>query len=57
MLVLSRRQDEAIMGDDIEVVVLAIRGSQVRIGVIAPKEMPVHRKEVYEEIQEEKENS
>lgn len=49
MLVLSRQRDEKIMiGDDIVLTVVAIRGDRVRLGVEAPKETPVHRREVYE---------
>lgn len=48
MLVLSRRVDERVMiGDEIEVVVVAIRGDKVRLGIKAPRTMPVHREEVY----------
>ena len=55
MLVLTRRIGETlIIGDDISVRILAISGNQIRIGVDAPKDMPVHRKEVYERIQAEK---
>lgn len=51
MLVLSRQRDEVILiGDDVEVVVVDVRGDKVRLGVTAPKEVGVHRKEVYEEI-------
>lgn len=51
MLVLSRKVNQSIMiGDDIEIKVLEIRGDQVRIGIEAPKKIPVHRKEVYEAI-------
>ena len=54
MLVLTRHVDEAIMiGDDIEVVVVDVRGGRVRLGISAPKEVAVHRKEVYELIQAE----
>ena len=54
MLVLSRQRDETIMiGDDIEVTVVDIRGDKVRIGINAPKEVSVHRKEVYEAIRKE----
>ena len=54
MLVLTRHIDEAIViGDDIEVVVVDIRGDRVRLGISAPKEVSVHRKEVYELIQAE----
>lgn len=55
MLVLSRRKDESTtIGDDIEVTIVAIHGRNVRLGVNAPKDVPVHRKEVYREIQREK---
>lgn len=48
MLILSRQRDESIMiGDDIEVVVMAIRGDKVRLGINAARQIPVHRKEVY----------
>jgi carbon storage regulator len=54
MLVLSRQRDETIMiGDDIEVTVVDIRGDKVRLGITAPKEIAVHRKEVYEAIKRE----
>jgi len=54
MLVLSRQRDETIMiGDDIEVTVVDIRGDKVRLGITAPKEISVHRKEVYEAIKRE----
>ena len=52
MLVLSRKQNESIFIDDhIVVTVLSIQGDKVRIGIDAPREMPVHRQEVYERIQ------
>ena len=55
MLVLTRRPDDSIMiGDDIEVSVLAVAGEKVRIGIEAPREIPVFRKEVYLEIQRER---
>ncbi|MBU0957364.1 MAG: carbon storage regulator CsrA [Nanoarchaeota archaeon] len=51
MLVLSRQKDESIViGDDIEITVVDIRGDKVRLGITAPSEIPVHRKEVYEDI-------
>ena len=51
MLVLSRRKNESIViNDDITIVVVEIRGDKVRLGVEAPKEVPVHRNEVYEAI-------
>ncbi len=54
MLVLSRQRDETIMiGDDIEITVVDIRGDKVRLGITAPATIPVHRKEVYEAIQRE----
>src|SRR5277367_958879 len=54
MLVLTRKSNQSIMiGDDIEVSVLAIMGEKVRIGIQAPRDIPVFRKEVYIEIQEE----
>ncbi len=58
MLVLSRHRDETIMiGDDIELTVVDIRGDKVRIGVKAPSNIPVHRKEVYEAIRLENEGA
>ena len=55
MLVLTRKSNQSIMiGDDIEVSVLAILGEKVRIGIQAPRDVPVFRKEVYLEIQEER---
>ncbi len=52
MLVLTRKTNQSIMiGDDIEVSVLAITGEKVRIGIHAPRDVPVYRKEVYVEIQ------
>src|SRR6202034_1428476 len=55
MLVLTRKSNQSIMiGDDIEVSVLAIMGEKVRIGIQAPRDVPVFRKEVYLEIQDER---
>ena len=54
MLVLSRQRDETIMiGDDIEVTIVDIRGDKVRLGITAPKQISVHRKEVYDAIRRE----
>jgi carbon storage regulator len=54
MLVLTRKSNQSIMiGDEIEVSVLAIMGEKVRIGIQAPRDIPVFRKEVYLEIQQE----
>jgi carbon storage regulator len=55
MLVLTRKSNQSIMiGDDIEVSVLAVMGEKVRVGIQAPRDIPVFRKEVYLEIQEER---
>jgi carbon storage regulator len=54
MLVLSRHRDESIMiGDEIVVTIVDIRGDKVRLGIEAPNHVPVHRQEVYEAIQRE----
>ena len=54
MLVLSRHRDESIMiGDEIVVTIVDIRGDKVRLGINAPQDVPVHRQEVYEAIQRE----
>lgn len=54
MLVLSRHRDESIIiGDDIVITIVDIRGDKVRIGINAPQDVPVHRQEVYEAIQRE----
>ena len=51
MLILTRKRNERIMmGDSIEVIVVDIKGEQVQLGINAPKEIPVHRREVYEAI-------
>ncbi|MEW5883669.1 MAG: carbon storage regulator CsrA [Armatimonadota bacterium] len=53
MLVLSRREHQSIMiGDDIEIVVLDIRGEQVRIGIRAPKDVTILRQEIYAQVQQ-----
>ena len=58
MLVLSRQRDETIMiGDDIELTVVDIRGDKVRIGIKAPPQVAVHRKEVYDAIKRENEQA
>ena len=55
MLVLSRQKDESIMiGDDVEITIVDVRGDKVRLGINAPKEIPVHRREVFEAIQRER---
>lgn len=55
MLVLSRKQDEKIMiGDSITLMVISIQGDKVRLGIEAPKEVSIHREEVYRAIQQER---
>ena len=55
MLVLSRHRDESIMiGDNIVITVVDVRGDKVRLGIDAPTDIPVHRQEVYDAIQREK---
>jgi len=55
MLVLSRQKDESIMiGDNVEIVIVDVRGDKVRLGITAPKDISVHRREVYDAIQREK---
>lgn len=56
MLILTRRVGETLMiGDEVTVTVLAVKGNQVRIGVNAPKEVAVHREEIYDRIRKEQE--
>ena len=56
MLVLSRRIDESIIiGDNIKITIVDVRGDKVRLGIVAPREISVHRQEVYDAIQKEKE--
>ena len=55
MLILTRRVGETLMiGDDVTITVLGVKGNQVRIGVNAPKEVAVHREDIYQRIQNEK---
>ena len=54
MLILTRRVGEALMvGDDTKIVVLGVKGSQIRLGINAPKDIVVHREEIYDKIQSE----
>ena len=58
MLILTRRVGETLMiGDQVSVTVLGVKGNQVRIGVNAPKDVAVHREEIYQRIQRERSNS
>lgn len=58
MLVLTRKVHQSIMiGNDVEIVVLEVRGEQVRLGIRAPKDVSVHRKEIYAQIQGEGEET
>lgn len=55
MLVLTRKVNQSIIiGDGIEIVVLEVRGEQIRLGIKAPRDVAVHRKEIYDQIKEEK---
>ncbi len=56
MLILTRRVGETlVIGDDVNITVLGVKGNQVRLGINAPKDVSVHRVEIYERIQKEKE--
>jgi len=58
MLILTRRVGETLMiGDDVSVTVLGVKGNQVRIGVNAPRDVSVHREEIYERIKQEKQQA
>ena len=58
MLVLSRQKEESIIiGDNIEIKIVDVRGDKVRLGITAPREISVHRSEIYDAIQREKESS
>ena len=55
MLILTRRIGEVVqIGDDVSITVLGIKGNQVRVGIVAPKDVSVHREEIYLRIQQEK---
>lgn len=55
MLIITRcKQQAIIINDDIEVVILGVQGQQVRLGITAPREIPVHREEIYQLIQQQK---
>lgn len=57
MLILTRRVGETVMiGDDVAVTVLGVKGNQVRVGIKAPKDTPVHREEIFERIRRENED-
>ena len=57
MLILTRRVGETlVIGDDVTITVLGVRGNQVRVGVNAPKDVAVHREEIYQRIQDERTN-
>ena len=55
MLILARRVGETVMiGEDVTITIIGVKGSQVRVGITAPKTVPVHRQEIYERIKREK---
>lgn len=57
MLILTRKVGESLLiGDDISITILSVRGNQVKIGVKAPKDVSVHREEIYQRIQQAKDN-
>ncbi|AWI51997.1 carbon storage regulator [Actinobacillus minor 202] len=57
MLILTRKTGESLfVGDDVEITVLSVRGNQVKLGVNAPKEISVHRQEIYQRIKKAEEN-
>lgn len=58
MLALARKMNQSIMiGNDIEITLLEIKGDQVKLGITAPKSVPIYRKEIYAQIQEENKNA
>ena len=58
MLILTRRVGETLMiGDDVAITVLGVKGNQVRVGINAPKDVPVHREEIYLRIKDEEQNA
>ncbi len=58
MLILTRRIGEVIkIGDDISITILEVQGSQVRLGILAPREIAVHREEIYQRIQSNKDDN
>lgn len=58
MLILTRKTNESLLiGDDVEITVLSVRGGQVKLGVKAPKDVAVHRQEIYQRIQDAKQTT